>query len=401
MSSADEILVVGGGIGGLSTALALAQTGRAVRVLEQAAEFTEIGAGLQLAPNATRVLAGLGLLEPVLTAGVAPERLALYDALDGRELTHLPLADLPQRYGAPYVVLHRSDLLDILLQGCRARGVGLETNKDVVAVDDHPDGVVLHCRDGSLREGILVVGADGLASTVRTLFSDDEPVGSGYVAYRGAIAIDEATRPGRLDEVAAWIGPGLHFVQYALRRGEMYNQVAVFRSPRYQAGHEDWGGPEELAEAFSGTCAHVRAALPALWQDRRWSMHDREPLETWVHDRTVLLGDAAHPMLQYLAQGACQAMQDAAALAEALDTHTSLSAPPAHQLDKALHAYQAARIGQATRVQRAARTWGNIWHVDGLARLLRNEVLIQRRPEDHRHLRWLYAADDEMGDHHE
>ncbi|MQA09866.1 MAG: FAD-binding protein [Pseudonocardiaceae bacterium] len=386
MTSSDELLVVGGGIGGLSAALSVAHTGRPVRVLERATEFGEIGAGLQLAPNATRVLDRLGLLERVIDAGVLPDRLVFGDALTGHELTRLEFEDFPRRYGAPYVVLHRSDLLDILVDACRERGVALETGKHVVEIENTTDHVVAHCQDGSRYRGGAAVGADGLRSGTRKMLSDDEPTQSGFVAYRGAIPVQDATRPAELTEVVIWIGPGLHFVQYPLRRGEIYNQVAVFRSPGYAAGRDDWGEPDELDEAFSVTCEHVREAKRSLWRDQHWSMHDREPLDNWLTGRTVLLGDAAHPMLQYLAQGACQAIEDAEVLARCLEQHDS------PQWDKALRAYQEERIPRTAEIQRVARVWGDIWHVDGLAAMLRNEVFTQRRHDDHRHIEWLYGG---------
>lgn len=390
MMNAGELVVIGGGIGGLTAAAAVAATGRPVRVLEQSGQFAEIGAGLQLAPNATRILARLGVLDQVVAAGVLPRRLVLGDALDGTELTYLELGDFPRRYGGPYVVLHRSDLLDILVAACRRYGVALETSKHVTSTETTTDRVVVHCGDGSSYEGIAAVAADGLNSTIRAALSDDEPVESGFAAYRGAVPIEQATRTAGLTDVVAWIGPGLHFVQYPLRGGRMYNQVAVFRSRRYDEGHPDWGGPDELDEAFSVTCQHIRDAMPALWRHAHWPMHDREPLGNWTTGRTVLLGDAAHPMLQYLAQGACQAIEDAAALASALHQHAATSDDPP-SVDKALRAYQEQRIPRTTRVQRLARTWGDIWHVDGLARTLRNELLRQRPPDDHRHIEWFYG----------
>jgi salicylate hydroxylase len=288
------------------------------------------------------------------------------------------------------VVLHRSDLLDILVAACRARDVALETSKHVTGVDTTTDGVRVHCDDGSCYQGIAAVAADGIKSVIRAALSNDEPVESGFVAYRGAVPIDQATRTAGLTDVIAWIGPDLHFVQYPLRGGRMYNQVAVFRSRRYAAGHPDWGGPGELDEAFSVTCQHILDAMPALWRHAHWPMHDREPLGNWLTGRTVLLGDAAHPMLQYLAQGACQAIEDAAALAGALHQHAAATDDPA-SVDKALRAYQEQRLPRATRVQRLARTWGDIWHADGLARTLRNELLRQRPPDDHRHIEWFYG----------
>lgn len=388
--TAQKLLIVGGGIGGLGAALAAGRRGFDVTVLERAPEFAEIGAGLQLAPNATRILRRLGVLDQVVAAGVLPRRLVLGDALDGTELTHLELGGFPDRYGGPYVVMHRSDLLDSLVAACRAQGAALETSKRVTGTETTVDGVVVRCDDGSSYQGIAAVAADGLNSVIRPALSDDQPVESGFVAYRGAVPIEQATRTAGLTDVVAWIGPGLHFVQYPLRGGRMYNQVAVFRSRRYEAGHSDWGGPDELDEAFSGTCRHIRDAMPALWRHAHWAMHDREPLGNWITGRTVLLGDAAHPMLQYLAQGACQAIEDAATLAGALHQHAAGSDNPA-SVDKALRAYQEQRIPRTTRVQRLARTWGDIWHVDGLARTLRNELLRQRPPDDHRHIEWFYG----------
>ncbi len=172
----------------------------------------------------------------------------------------------------------------------------------------------------------------------------------------------------------------------------MYNQVAVFRSPAYQAGASQWGTPAELDEVFSVTCPQVRHALAALWRNRCWPMYDREPIGTWVTGRLALLGDAAHPMLQYLAQGACQAIEDAAALADAITQHLPAAGIDATAADKALHAYQAERIPRTARVQRAARIWGDIWHVDGLARDLRNELFARREPTDFTDTDWLYAC---------
>jgi 2-polyprenyl-6-methoxyphenol hydroxylase-like FAD-dependent oxidoreductase len=389
MTQPGELIVIGGGIGGLSAALAVARTGRPVLVLEQSPSFSEIGAGLQLAPNATRILARLGVLEQVADAGVLPRRLLLRDALDGAELTYLGLEDFPDRYGAPYVVLHRSDLLDILADGCRRHQVALETSKRVTGTETVPDGVRVRCADGSYYEGIAAVAADGLRSAIRATFSDDQPVESGFVAYRGAIPLEQATRTAALTDVVVWIGPGLHFVQYPLRGGRMYNQVAVFRSRRWAAGCADWGTPDELDEAFAVTCQHIRDAMPALWRHARWAMHDREPLANWISGRTVLLGDAAHPMLQYLAQGACQAIEDADALARSFQRLAAPGDPD--PVGRALRAYAEARIPRTARVQRVARIWGDIWHVDGLARVLRNELFRQRHPDDHRHIEWFYG----------
>ena len=199
------------------------------------------------------------------------------------------------------------------------------------------------------------------------------------------------TARSELDEVVAWIGPDLHFVQYPLRAGQIYNQVAVFRSRWYAAdpglADGEWGGPGELDEAFAACCAQVREATGFLWRDRWWPMYDREPLACWTRGRIALLGDAAHPMLQYLAQGACQAIEDADALARAL-----AGCPGPQLIGKALAGYQAERAPHAARVQRTARTWGDIWHVSGVGALLRDELFRRRPADDYSYTDWLYGS---------
>ena len=390
MTSDQEILVIGGGIGGLAAALTVRRTGRPVRVLERSAQFGEIGAGIQLAPNATRILDRLGLLGPLIDVGVRPRRLVLADAVAGVELTALDLTDFPERYGAPYIVLHRSDLLDILLGGCADAGVTLEASAQVTGLAGSGASVRATCSDGRSFDGTAAICADGLHSRSRRMFSDDEPICSGYVAYRGAVPMERVARHADLRDVVAWIGPGLHLVQYPLRSGRMYNQVAVFRSDAYRRGEQDWGNPAELEQRFAGCCDHVRESIPLLGRDNRWPMYDRLPIGTWVRGRIALLGDAAHPMLQYLAQGGCQAIEDAAALAAALERHDRGGAPAGAGVEAALRAYQDARAPRAARVQRAARTWGGIWHLDGAGKLVRDELFRRRRDDDHDHVRWLY-----------
>ena len=400
-SQTDEFLVVGGGIGGLSTALALARDGRQVRVLERAPAFGEVGAGIQLAPNATRLLREWGLLDRLLAAGLAPRHLVLADARDGRELNRLDLTGpFLDRYLAPYVVAHRRDLLDLLLEAATQAGVELEPDRDVTSVRPGPDAVEVGCAAGQRYRARAVIVADGLHSRFRSLLSDDAPVCSGYVAYRGAIPIEQASRTWNMDEVVAFIGPGMHFVQYALRGGSFYNQVAVFRSERYQQGDPEWGGPKELREVFSRACPHVRAAVQSIRVDQRWPMYDREPIDTWVFGgRVTLLGDAAHPMLQYLAQGACQALEDAAALAAAVDRHLPPGpVGPDAPVSTALEAFARQRAPRTARVQRNARTWGAIWHVDGLAADLRDDALAQRAPTDYQATDWIFGHTAEQRD---
>ena len=247
--------------------------------------------------------------------------------------------------------------------------------------------------DGGVRRdaAAVLLAADGLNSRLRARVSGDEVVSSAYVAYRGAVPINALadTSGLALDDVTFYVGPQCHLVQYPLRGGEMLNQVAVFRSPRALAGEADWGTPDELDIAFTGTCAAVRRALPDLWRDRWWRMYDRAPISRWVHQRLALTGDAAHPMLQYLAQGACQALEDADCLAAAVTKHDGPAGP---DWDAALATYEEARTVRTARVQRTARDWGELWHCDGLFRTVRNALLVDRAPDDYRHIDWLYGG---------
>ncbi|RKS73073.1 salicylate hydroxylase [Actinomadura pelletieri DSM 43383] len=384
-----DVLVVGGGIGGLSCAYALARRGLRVRVLERAREFGEVGAGLQIAPNCTRILAEYGLLDEARTLGVVPRDMVMRDALDGRVLTRLDLRDLERRYGHPYMVIHRTDLQGIFLRACARAGVELLTDRTVVGYENVEGGARVVLDDGRVEDAPLVVAADGLHSVARRQLVGDDVVSSNYVAYRAAVPI-ERVRGNHVAErdVTVYVGPHCHFVQYALRGGEMFNQVAVFESPGALAGETDWGTPEELDAAFAGTCDTVRRGIPLMWRDRRWQMLDRDPIDTWVHGRVVLLGDAAHPPLQYMAQGAIMAIEDGWVLAAHLARQVGTATP---DWDAALAAYETVRVEHCRRVQTTARAWGELWHLDGTPRLQRNALLRERDVHDYSFIDWVYG----------
>jgi 2-polyprenyl-6-methoxyphenol hydroxylase-like FAD-dependent oxidoreductase len=390
-------LVVGGGIGGLSAGLALARAGQQVHLLEKAGAFREIGAGLQIGANATRVMHRLGILDAVEEVAVHPDRGVMMDAVDGTVLTALTLGrPYRDRYGYPYLVMHRSDLLDILLAACRNCDlISLENGKHVVAVASRSSGGTVTCADGSSYEADVIVGADGIRSTVRQLIDRGEPVASGYVAYRGTMPVTEVAdiNPG---DVVIWIGPDMHLVQYPVRRGELYNQVAVFHSYRWERGEQDWGTPDELDERFALACDPVREAVALVGRDQRSPIFERDPLPAWRHGRAVLIGDAAHPMLQYLGQGACQAMEDALVLAERAAAAGPAVLDPAAldpaALDKALLGFEEIRLPRTTRCQLTARPWGRLWHTtDPLLSALRNRLMRSRAYDDYSDVDWLYA----------
>lgn len=381
-----DILVAGGGIAGLATALGLARGGRRSHVLERAAEFGEVGAGIQLAPNALAALDSLGVIDKVLKDAVYPERKVYIDAVTGKTIATIDLGDeFVAHYGYPYVVAHRVDLHAALLEGCRESGlVELENSQEVQTAVNQPDGTVLvTTKEGTRYLANAVVGADGVRSNLRKGIVDDELIPSRYVAYRGTVPIemvgeDVTSSPA----VLCWLGPNMHLIQYPLREGRIYNNVAVFKSDAYSPDHDDWGTPEELDARFAVCCDTVRNAGKYLSRDIRWPMYDREPAANWVDDRVALIGDAAHAMLQYLAQGGAQSLDDSIAMADAL-----LSSEDESQ---AFQDYQDRRLTHAGNIQRLARVAGELFHIEGIGRQLRNFGFKDHDPKDYSNLDWMF-----------
>jgi len=381
-----NLMIVGGGIGGLATALAAAEAEIPATVFEQAPQFGEVGAGLQLAPNAMAVLDRFGVLEEINKVAVFPKRLVLKDIYSGEELVTLDLGDkFKERYGYPYIVMHRSDLHSILLEAVKKKGtVKLVTNQTIQTAEQTEMGVAITNQNGEKFIGDAVIGADGIKSNIRKLLSVDDTVPSEYVAYRGTIPISEVDH-ANFDDVIMWIGPNLHLVQYPVRRAELYNIVVVFKSYNYKPNSDDWGTPEELERRFTGAHEDAQNTLTFIERQFRWPMYDRNPIDNWTIGNITLLGDAAHPMLQYLAQGAVQAFEDASYLADMLKKHRDNYA-------KAFLDYQEKRIPRTARVQTNARKWGEILHAeDPTTILLRKTIFDSRSPFDYEISDWLYA----------
>ncbi|MFJ2160526.1 FAD-dependent monooxygenase [Streptomyces sp. NPDC087856] len=379
-----DTLVVGGGIGGLASALAIVRTGRSVHVVEQAPAFSEIGAGLQIGPNASAAMQRLGVLKHVAAEAVTPRTAVMRDAVTGTEITSLDLGPaFRDRYRFPYLVVHRNDVLGALLDACRQEPLlTLETGRQARSVHASGSGTVVAFADGSTIGAQLVVGADGLRSVIRKTIADDEPVYSGYTAFRGTVPTSAVRSDVPMDDVVLWIGAGMHLMQYPVRNKQVYNQVAVVRRPVSEDGPP---APGFLAETFAGAHPAVLQSVSLIATERDWPLFDRDPIDRWVRDGVVLVGDAAHPMLQYLGQGAGQALEDAVVLADCLERSADR--------DTALASYEAKRVTRGTRCQRSARPWGELWHTDDpLVLALRRRVLGGQDPSDYSELDWLYAS---------
>jgi len=384
MVNVSDVIVVGGGIGGLAAALSINNTGRSVAVFEQAPEFGEVGAGIQLAPNALEVLDQLGLKEEILKVAVLPKRLVLKDIYSAKEVATLDLGkEFQEEFGQPYVVLHRSDLHRVIYEACKKRENIKFFNNQIIQTAQEVDGTVsITNQNGETYTADAVIGADGLKSNLRKLFSNDELVNSEYVAYRGTIPIQEISNDVNMEDVIMWIGPNLHLVQYPVRRGELYNQVVVFKS--YDATKENWGNPDEMTRRFEGSHPEVQNALSFINRQFRWPMFDRLPISNWTKGNITLLGDSAHPMLQYLAQGGVQALEDALVLGDKLKEYDSY--------EEAFKAYQEIRIPRSAMVQTSARHWGEIIHADEpVKKMLRNAVFERHHSKDFKVVDFLYG----------
>ena len=382
-------LVSGGGIGGLITAYALAHQGLPVRVFEQSPEFREVGAGIQLGPNIFRALEKIGLKDAVLADAHRPPAQEMRDAVTGELITNIPLGDaFLKRFGQPYGVTHRADIHGAFLKACQGSNlVTLETSRRVDAFKDHGDHVSITLNNGETVEGRALIACDGMWSKIReSIVGDGKPRVSGHIAYRGVLKREDVPEDLWRPDVVLWAGPRTHFVHYPLRRGELYNLVAVFHSDHYEEGWNAEGSKDVMWQHFKMQVPQVLRMLERIETWRMWVLCDREPVKSWTSGRITLLGDAAHPMLQYLAQGACMATEDAVVLAQ------KVAASPDDPA-RAFKAYEQERYLRTGRTQIMARVYGEVYHARGVAAELRAQALGARTAEEnYEGIGWLYGG---------
>ncbi len=387
MNSTLPILVAGGGIGGLAAALALAQQGFQVKVLEQASQIGEVGAGMQLGPNAFHAFDALGVGEKARSMAVYTDYMVMHDAIDEYQVGLIPTGEaFIQRFGNPYAVIHRVDAHSALLEGVQRTGdVALLTHTRVQSIEQDADTVRVTDQHGHVHVGQALIGADGVKSMVRAHFVNDPHRVTGHVVYRAVV--DRADFPAALQWNAAsiWVGPNCHLVHYPLRGGEQYNLVVTFHSRQPEEWGVTDGHPEEVQSYFQDICPKARQLidLPKSW--KRWATADRDPIAQWSFHRSTLLGDAAHPTTQYMAQGACMAIEDAVTLGRALSVHHN-------DIPKAFDLYQRSRIARTARIVLSSRDMGRIYHAQGVERLVRNDLWRGRTADRfYDAMEWLYG----------
>jgi len=371
MTNSAPILVVGGGIGGLAVALGIGRKGWPVKVLEETPEFGAIGYGIQLGPNVFHMFERLGISQAVLEKSIVPKAVTMLDSVDGKVIVRIPTgASFEQRFKYPYVVLHRVDLHQVLLEACKTvQTIELLPTTKVNGYEDSGDKVRL-ITNNNMIEGAAIIAADGLRSVVRQqLLNEGEPRMVGYVAHRTIVPMEQLSADVRREESVLWSGPGFHLVHYPLRDFTLFNMVAVFRTSTYAERRDGAGYRTEIERTY-------RDSHPAM---------NRDPIRHWSAGRVALLGDAAHPTLQSLAQGACMAIEDAVCLSELIDQSGA-------DFPSAFKQYSKARYIRTARVQYESRfMWDHLYHVDNVARdVMRTSYADKSDDELYNCLAWLY-----------
>lgn len=383
----NTILLVGGGIGGMAAALAMSQAGFKVTLLEQAAELGEIGAGIQLGPNAFAAMDALGCGPRARARAVYNTELIMMDALDEYQIGRMDVGeDFRKHYGNPYAVIHRADIHRSIYEEAQTHeNIQVVTDCRIAEVDIGDRDCRVKDAKGRVFEGIAMIGCDGGRSVVRQKLIGDAPRVSGHVVYRAVCPKDKFPADLAWNAATLWAAPKGHLVHYPLRGGEEYNIVITFHSREQEEWSVKEGSREEIQSYFTGISPKPRqlVELANTWQ--RWATADRDPTTQWGQGRATLLGDAAHPPLQYMAQGACMALEDAVTLRETMRVCD-------RDIEKAFRMYEAIRIPRTARVQLSAREMGRLFHAEGAERLVRNSLWKGRTQEQYRAaVDWLYS----------
>jgi 2-polyprenyl-6-methoxyphenol hydroxylase-like FAD-dependent oxidoreductase len=386
-SNSLPFLVAGGGIGGLAAALALVRQGFSVKVLEQAPEIGEIGAGIQLGPNAFHAFDALSVGDKTRSRAVFTDEMVMHDAIDETLVARVPTGEaFRKRFGNPYAVIHRVDIHLSLLEGAQETGrVEFLTSTRVERVEQDDNGVTVYDQNGVAHRGAALIGADGGKSVVRAQYVNDPPRVTGHVVYRAVVDKKDFPKDLQWNAASIWVVPNCHLVHYPLRGGEQYNVVVTFHSRQKEEWGVTEGSKEEVQSYFQDICPKARQLidLPKSW--KRWATADREPIAQWSFGRVTLLGDAAHPTTQYMAQGACMALEDAVTLGEALRVTDN-------DIVKAFDLYQRSRVTRTARIVLSAREMGRLYHAKGVERQIRNSLWKGRTPERfYDAIEWLYG----------
>jgi salicylate hydroxylase len=388
--SEDRIIIAGGGIGGLATAIGLARKGIASVVLEKAAQLGEIGAGIQLGPNAFHAFDYLGVGDAARAMAVYIDNLRLMDALTGQEITRIPLDEaFRARFRNPYAVVHRGDLHGVFLKACADHPlVELRTSSEVSGYEQDGARVTAFIANGETVTGRALIGADGLWSNIRKqVVGDGAPRVSGHTTYRSVIPTEQMPEDLRWNAATLWAGPKCHIVHYPLHGWKLFNLVVTYHNdaPEPVAGKPV--SHDEVRKGFEHVAPIARQIIDKGQDWKLWVLCDRDPVMNWVDGRVALLGDAAHPMLQYFAQGACMAMEDAVCLS------AELGASP-ENVEQVLQSYQERRRLRTARVQLQSREIGqHVYHPAGAHAALRNEVMSARSPDQwYDQVEWLYGS---------
>ncbi|MDO9610308.1 MAG: 3-hydroxybenzoate 6-monooxygenase, partial [Serpentinimonas sp.] len=345
------------------------------------------GAGIQLGPNAFHAFDALGVGDKARARAVYTDYMVMHDAIDERQIGRIETgAAFRQRFGNPYAVIHRVDVHLSLLEGAQETGrVEFLTSTRVERIEQNDQGVVVYDQNGIAHQGIALIGADGSKSVVRQQYVGDPARVTGHVVYRAVIDKQDFPEDLQWNAASLWAGPNCHLVHYPLRGGQQYNVVVTFHSRKAEEWGVTEGSKEEVQSYFQGISPRARQLidLPKSW--KRWATADREPIAQWTYGRVTLLGDAAHPTTQYMAQGACMAMEDAVTLGEALRVH-------GNDFDQAFELYQRSRVARTARIVLSSREMGRIYHAKGVERLVRNELWKGRTQERfYDAIEWLYG----------